>query len=315
MKYTSQELAFILYNNRSIQGVVKNFMAPFSFDYERISKIDEQLEWCQNMAGRGESTVDIPLEELLLDVPDLTVTPEDLGSVPAGVMCETERRWLSERGITKKLIDRWGMFSASSVQPEFYDALGLTCHPVLKNLLLDGLDEGCVCIPLYRDGTLVNCTSRRISDVGKLKYVQAVPDVDVWGLGDITGKHVFIAEGLFDMMALRENGVVACSVSGAMWSSIQLYKLLCEKPGRVTIFADKDRTGLYSAWVLRKFLAMNGIHTNIMISTFCKDAAEHFFVEGFGWDFVECIDVKRDDFLTMPEQSFNFIKYLKERKF
>jgi hypothetical protein len=324
MKYTSQELAFILYNNRSVSGVVNNFIGPVSFEMAQgLAEIDNRLEWCQEQGGKAGSTVGIPMDELLVDADDIVVTPADLDGACnfSDVRLEDrERHWLESRGITGSMMEDWGMFSASSVGSSGHDALGLTCHPVLRGFLADGLDEGCVCIPLMRERDLVNCTSRRLSDVGKLKYVQAVPDVDVWGLvdpvmNDIEHKHAYITEGLFDMMAIRETGRWAVSVSGAMWSSIQVYKLLKKNPEMITIFADNDRTGLYSAWVLRKLFSMYGVPTNIVVSREAKDPAEHFLQRGLGWEEVDEIDPKRQDFQSLPDQTFNFVKYLKDRRF
>lgn len=194
------------------------------------------------------------------------------------------------------------------------EILNATCHPVLKPILEDGLEDGGIIIPLFRDDLLINCAIRKLSDIGKLKYSLACPDIDVWGLDDIEGEEVWITEGLFDMMALRSIGLKSVSVSSAMWSGIQLYKLLEKKPKSIIIFCDNDNVGLKTGLILHKFFNINGIYNKTVISSGSKDASEHVFQNKLGLDDIKDIRITMD-MIDNLEDNYNFIKYLKNRKF
>ena len=111
-----------------------------------------------------------------------------------------------------------------------------------------------------------------------LKYSLACPDVPVWGLDRLSkGDEVWLAEGLFDLMALEEMGKKPVSCSSAMWSGLQLYQLLEKKPSAINIFSDNDEVGLRTSGILKSFFEMNNINCKIFISNFAKDPAEHYF--------------------------------------
>lgn len=48
MRYSMEELGFILYNNRSVNGVVKNFI-PNNIDPIKLIKIENVLEHFKNI--------------------------------------------------------------------------------------------------------------------------------------------------------------------------------------------------------------------------------------------------------------------------
>ena len=45
--YTNEELGFILYNNRSVKGVVSNFLP--NFNPHKLMKIESQFDKCKKM--------------------------------------------------------------------------------------------------------------------------------------------------------------------------------------------------------------------------------------------------------------------------
>ncbi len=47
MKYTSKQLGYILYNNRSIEGVVSNFLDN-TIDNNQLVNIERKFDWCKN---------------------------------------------------------------------------------------------------------------------------------------------------------------------------------------------------------------------------------------------------------------------------
>lgn len=324
MNYTTKQLAFILYNNRSVEGVVSNFIKDFKFNGHVLNEIEEQLAWCSR--GINEvRTVEVNTSELITTSEDIIVTRPQLESCDSALRAAhqillgdlTEARWLIERGVDMDMVKDWNLCSLRSVaenNPGCLEALGISIHPVLSGLFDDDILGGGIIIPLYRAGRLVNCTTRRISDVGKLKYVQACPDLDVWGLDRIKGGHVWITEGLFDMMAIFKNGEQAASISGAMWSGPQLYQLL-GKAESIDIFADNDKVGLRSAMILQRFFRMRGYDAKTFVSAHAKDPAEHFLQKGLGWDQVVEIEITKGMVESMDDMTFNFTKYLKNRRF
>lgn len=324
MTYTPEELGFILYNNRSVNGVVSNFLKNKSFNPFRLTSIEQQLDWCKKPFDDGKS-VEIPVTDLDVTAEDVTVTPAQLESMGRVVefahqalFKSAEFEWLLSRGITKKMMAEWKLGSLSSIvgDNDAMRILGVTCHPVLTRLFNDDLSGGGVLIPLYNKltGGLVNCTVRRISDVGKLKYSQACPDMDVWGLDRIGGGHIWIVEGLFDMEAVFENSGQAASVSGAMWSGPQLYQLM-EIADQISIFADNDQVGLKCAKILQRFLKMQGFEAKTFISSVAKDPAEHFLEKKASWGEVVEINITKEMIDQQKDMVFNFVKYLKNRQF
>ena len=244
MKYTTEELAFILYNNLSVDGVVNNFI-PTNINPFELVKIDNILENFRKIFN-GQKFIEINRNEVNETAEDIFVDQNDIKSVGDKLLNigidGFELEYLLKRGIGYDIINEWKIRGLSQIKD--YNnlvILNATCHPVLKTLLSDGIEGGGIVIPLFKNNELINCAIRKISDVGKLKYSLACPDIDVWGLEDIEeASDVWITEGLFDMMALRSIGIKSVSVSSAMWSSIQLYRLIKMNPKSITIFCDHD---------------------------------------------------------------------------
>jgi 5S rRNA maturation endonuclease (ribonuclease M5) len=317
--YTIEELSFILYNNRSVNGVVKNFI-PKDINPFKLNDIENKLDHYKKIYN-DQKFVEINRNEIDETCEDIHVTPITIQNLTNMVklshlnLCGKELEYLLNRGITQDIISQW-FIGGMSLITDYKDLeiLNATCHPVLKPILEDGLEDGGIIIPLFRDDLLINCAIRKLSDIGKLKYSLACPDIDVWGLDDIEGEEVWITEGLFDMMALRSIGLKSVSVSSAMWSGIQLYKLLEKKPKSIIIFCDNDNVGLKTGLILHKFFNINGIYNKTVISSGSKDASEHVFQNKLGLDDIKDIRITMD-MIDNLEDNYNFIKYLKNRKF
>lgn len=320
MKYSIKELGFILYNNRSV-SVVENFLDK-SIDPLKLIDIEKKFDWCKSIYGNLEKMVEVDLSLLDVDADDCIISPEDLSKLTdfvksnIGKFSEDEKSFLENRKFPMGVSRKWNFLGLSNFKNmEHLEIIGATCHPILRLLLKDGIDEGGIVQPLFENGKLVNCSIRRITDVGKLKYTLAVPDVPVFGLEDIENEEIWICEGLFDMIALREQGLKAVSPSSAMWSGIQLYKLINRKPKNVVIFADNDRVGLKTALTMNKFFNLMMIPSVIVHSKITKDADEHFFGRGLGFDDIESIKITKEMIEEKNDNSFDFLRYLQNRKF
>ena len=328
-----EDIPFILYNNRSLRGVTANFFKGLDLDpfvviaAERIFKqIDSKFSESRMM--------EVTASDLIMDCDDVVYGPNDLSTCVDLVKassrslldgCE-DLDWILGRGLTVDTVRKLGLGSLSYIVENAtdreLDILGISAHPMLKNLMDDDLSGGGILFPLYdADGVLINVTSRRISDVGKLKYTQACPEIHVWGLADISVFHpTWITEGLLDMSAINNSDSSdtlrqAVSVSSAMWSIPQLLQLI-KKTGRyINIFADNDVVGLRSAAVIKEFLTMHGKIVRTYVSSECKDPAEHFLERRLSWDDVHEIEITKDVIDKHPDMSFNFTKYLKNRTF
>lgn len=71
MKYTDDELSFILYNNRSINGVVKNFIRPTWNGY-KISKIEEMMDHFRSLFD-GHRFIEVKKDVLICNGDDVIV--------------------------------------------------------------------------------------------------------------------------------------------------------------------------------------------------------------------------------------------------
>lgn len=319
--YTNEEISFILYNNRSVNGVVVNFL-PKDIDGYKLVKLEEKLEWCKSLYQNDQKFVEINKNELDLGGDDINVYKEDISKLTDIVLQShydlsgVEYEYLINRGISDSIILEYKLGGLSNIKnKEDLVKLNATCHPLLSPILEDGIEGGGIIIPLFdNNNLLVNCAIRKISDIGKLKYSLACPDIPVWGLNDIENEEIWICEGLFDMMALRSCGKKAVSVSSAMWSGPQLYQLLEKKPSKINILSDNDQVGMRTSVILQKFFNINSINNETYLCPSSKDAAEHIFEKRMSVDDIkECKITK--DMILKEDQSFNFLKYLKNRQF
>lgn len=321
MKYTIPELAFILYNNRSIE-CVSNFLED-DINPHYLVKIEKKFDWCKGLFENVDKQIEINASQLDMNGEDIIITPVDIESLTSkfkeksGKLSDNERNYLHQRNITDEVIERFHITGLSQFTDENdLRIIGARCHPVLSPVISDGIEEGGIIIPLFENDTFKNCAIRKLSDIGKLKYTLAVPDVPVWGLHDVEkGDEIYITEGIFDMIALRERGVKAVTVSSAMWSGIQLYKLIIKRPGHINIIADNDKVGYKVAITLQKFFNLEKISNSILCSNDHKDMAEHIFENNKSIDELKEIHITREMIETKEDMSFDFLKYLQTRTF
>lgn len=319
--YTNEELGFILYNNRSVKGVVSNFLPKFN--PMKLMKIENQFSKCKEMFNNDSRMVEINIDELDVDADDVIVTPEELASLTdlitenIGLLNTNEFEYLENRGFGEKTILDWDILGLSNITHlRHHEILGSTCHPVLKKIMSDGIENGGILIPLFKDGVLVNCAVRKINSSKSLKYSLACPDIPVWGLDKFDkGKEIWIAEGIFDTIALFNLGKKSVSCSSGMWSGLQLYQVLEKEPSSIVIFADNDSVGLRTSAILKEFFTMNYIPTRIVISKIAKDPAEHYFQKNQTLDNLMEIDVTLDMIEEHKDNVFNFLRHMKNRKY
>ena len=287
MKYSLKELGFILYNNRSTE-LVRNFLKskinPFT-----LIKIEKEFQKSKSKFVNDRRMVEIHMHELLTEAEDIIYTPEDLESLTelfekkANHFSDDEYDYLIKRGVRGELMDEKKLFGLSQIKDkEILKIMGATTHPVLENVLSDGIEFGGIVIPLFEGDKLVNCAIRKIAientDKKSLKYTLACPDIPVWGLDNIElGDEVWLTEGIFDMFSLQKLGLKCVSCSSAMWSGIQLYKVLEKKPWKINIFSDDDVVGIRTSLVLSDFFNNWGIECKVYKSPNSKDASEHIF--------------------------------------
>lgn len=325
--YTNEELGFILYNNRSVKGVVSNFLPKLN-PLELI-KIENQLSHCKSIWSNDNRMVEININELNIDAEDIVVTKNDLDRLTdiirdsIGLLSQEEYNYLEKRGLGEKTILDWNIVGLSNfTDKEHLKILGASVHPVLSTILEDGIENGGIIIPLFdKNDRLVNCAIRKIGiesngSTRTLKYSLACPDIPVWGIDRaLSNKEIWLTEGIFDTMALYNLGKDAVSCSSAMWSGIQLYQVLKKKPTSVVIFSDKDEVGMRSSAILKEFFELNNIPTKIVISKIAKDPAEHYFQKNQYLDGLLEINITKDLLKTYEDNSFDFLNYLKNRKF
>ena len=319
--YTNEELGFILYNNRSVKGVVSNFLPKFN--PMKLMKIESQFSKCKEMFNNDNRMVEINLDELDTEVEDIIITPDDLASLTdlikenIGSLNTNEFEYLENRGFGEKTILDWDILGLSNIKEmRHHEILGSTCHPVLKKIMIDGIENGGILIPLFEDDVLVNCSVRKINSSKSLKYSLACPDIPVWGLDRFgKGQEIWITEGIFDMMAIFNLGKKSVSCSSGMWSGLQLYKVLEKEPSSIVVFADNDSVGLRTSAILKEFFTMNHIPTRIVISRIAKDPAEHYFQKNQTLDNLLEIDVTLDMIEEHKDDVFNFLRHMKNRKY
>jgi hypothetical protein len=77
MKWSNQDLAFILYNNRSVEGVVRHFISS-NINPFKLVNLEKKLDWSKFFYENNQRFVEIESNKLDLDVDDITVKPEEI---------------------------------------------------------------------------------------------------------------------------------------------------------------------------------------------------------------------------------------------
>lgn len=325
MKFSKEELGFILYNNRS-KKVVENFF-PKNINKYRLLNIENIFQKSKNKFINNKKMVEIPIKDLNLSSNDILIEPDQLSSLTnkfikyKGIFNEKEDKFLQRRNIPKEVIKKWGLVGLSNFKEEELEIIGANVHPIISSILEDGIKGGGIVFPLFDENhILINNAIRKISlentDKVSLKYSLACPDVSLWKSNNINvDDEIWLTEGLFDMFALDNLGYKSISCSSAMWSGLQLHELITLKPGKINIFSDNDEVGLRTAAIMCDFFKNYGIDCDIFKSKKSKDAAQHFFEDKLSID--DIVRVKDIEHLieSKNDDSFNFINYLKNRKY
>lgn len=318
MKYSNLDISFILYNNRSSE-LVRRFI-PKGWDPLKIIEIENIIKYIQRSLTYLNSPAEVQLKKLLLESDDILFGPSDLErwgdfiQTNIGKFSDKEKDFLEKRKVPSFIQDQ--LMGISCLPIDSYLTLGATCHPILRNVLLDGLEGGGILFPHWTNNKLSNVAIRRCEDVGKLKYTLAVPDLPIWGIEEVEeGDEVWLCEGIFDMLALKEKGIKAISVSSAMWSSLQIYQLLEKKPGCLVIVVDNDRVGYMVGMKLGKIFNQFRIPNLTIHTTQGKDMAEYFWEMNGNGNELEYIKITPELVGQLPSNSFDIINYWQSRIF
>lgn len=316
MSYTIEQLNHIIYNNRSYEGVVKNFMPKLEIhELQLLLEIGKQLKFVNKIVNKNSSII-IDKEKIDLDAPDIEMFPEQLENIKISSrnFNEVELALLKKKGIPNYIIDQYDISPLSQLKDlETLKIIGVTTHPTLKRLLGDGISDGLI-VPLYNGSKLINTIFRKTNELTRLKYGMSVPSLNFWGDEILEGDEIWLCEGSFDMMALRDQGKKSISAGSCTLNDFQYYKIISKRPKMINIFTDNDVSGYRSALKSHKIFGLNGIESNVFSSTKAKDAAEHFFELGLDWSAVDeiCITL---EMINRDDNILDFLKYLEERKF
>lgn len=313
MNYTVEQINHIIYNNRTYEGVVKNFIPNLSLqDLQLLLEIGKQLKFINKLVNKNTSIV-IDKEKLELDKPDFELYPHQIENIKVSSrnFNEQEKKILDSKKIPEHIIEQYDISPLSQFNAETLEILGVKTHPIMEKLIGDGISAGLI-IPLYKDGKLINSVYRKTESITKLKYGITVPSLDLWG--DEEYDEVWICEGLFDMMALREQGKKCVSASSCSLNDFQYFKIIKNKPKMVNIFTDKDISGYRSSLKSQKLFSLNKISSRVFASETSKDAAEHFFERKDGWDKIQEIKIT-SEMISREDDVVDFLDYLKKREF
>lgn len=328
MNYSLKELGFILYNNRSVDGVVKNFI-PKNINPFKLSKVEKTLKKSKSKFQSDDRMVEVDINEINQKSDDIEVRPENLKELTedfylnVGKFSYDEIHFLLDRGVDQEVMWKWQLFGLSEIKERRQlEIIGATVHPTMSRFLDDAIESGGIVIPLFdADENLINCAIRKVGldsngSTRTLKYTLACPDIPVWGLEQIEeGDEIWITEGIFDTMAIYELGEKSVSCSSAMWSGIQLLQVLEKKPKMIKFFSDNDEVGLRTSAILQDFFKRYDIPSKIYISEDYKDASELYFLKKMDLSTLKEIEVTDDMINLNKDNSFNFIEHLKRRKF
>ena len=327
MNWTKEELGFVLYNNRSVNGVVKNFI-PKNINPFKLIRLERILKDSKSKFQSDDRMVEVNMKEIDSNSIDISIIPKDLSDLTdefylnVGKFSDNEINFLLDRGVNQEVMWKWKLFGLSQITDRRQlEIIGATVHPSMIGFLEDAIENGGIIIPLFDENkNLINCAVRKISiensNSKTLKYTLACPDVPVWGLDQIEeGDEFWITEGVFDTMAIYELGEKSVSCSSAMWSGIQLLKLLERKPKMIKFFSDNDEVGLRTSAILQDFFSQYNIPSKVYISDKYKDASELYFLKKMDLSTLKEIKITDEMINLNKDESFNFIEHLKRRKF
>lgn len=316
MNYTIEEINHIIYNNRTIKGVVNNFLPKLNlFDLNLLMEIGNQLRYVDKFINK-DYNIFIDKEKLDLNLPDIKLYPHQLKNIKVSsrIFSDSELKLLDEKKIPNHIIEEYDISSLSQIKDlKTLEILGVTTHPILTKLIGDGISDGLI-IPLYKNNELINTVFRKTNDSVKLKYGITVPSLDLWGDEILRNDEIWLCEGLFDMMAIRNQKLKCISASSCSLNDYHYFKILKNKPSRINIFVDNDISGYRSALKSKRLFGLNGIMCKIYHSKKAKDAAEHFFELMLDWNDVEEINITTE-MISRDDKEVDFLKYLENRNF
>lgn len=320
MKYTVDEVNHILYHNRSVE-LVKKFLP--TFDLNNLLHKENMLMYCRGLYTKDSTeSTEFEISDFDMNVSDIIFEKSDIENLTEQFKkltvheSDVEYDYIVKRNL-KPLINKYNIITLSSITDEnTLDIIGATTHPLLNNVLGDGISGGGVVFPLYEDDILVNVAIRRVDTSNKMKYGNAIPDISMWGLYDIEyNAEIWLTEGLIDRIFMLENGfdnVISASTPGL--SIIHLLKILEKNPKAVNIWSDKDQTGLRHSAIIQKFMTLNSIPCEVYVSEESKDPDDHFNKDLLTLGDIYPIKISNEQILKYPINiNPNFLEYLKNR--
>jgi hypothetical protein len=314
--YSVEQINYILYNNRTYENVVKNFMPDIKYeDMNLLLEIGNQLKFVNKLINKSSSVI-IDKSKLDLNAIDIELYPNQIENIKISSrdFNQNEIDLINKKKIPKEIIEIYDISPLSQFKDnDILNKLGVTTHPILETLIGNGISDGLI-IPLYNDGKLINTVFRKINEVTRLKYGITVPSLNFWGDVILENKEIWLCEGLFDMMAIKYNGKQCISASSCNLNDFHYFQIIKNKPKSVNIFTDNDISGYKSALKSKKLFGLNGIESHIFSSKNAKDAAEHFFELELNWDLVDEIQIT-NDMINREEDIHDIIKYIENRNF
>jgi len=332
VEYTYKDLLYIVYNNRSIDNVVSNFIPIYNeIELLKLNKIEKDVRLFQNIYNKNRE-IEMELKDINVNAPDYYVTPDDIKERTNLILDahnnlnEIDYKYLINRGFNDEIIKKAKFGSISHIKNiDDCNILGITTHPIMRNILSDGLEGGGIIIPLFdQNGDLINAAFRKLSDINKFKYTHTTMDIFMWGLDDVNeGDVVWVVEGIFDKYVLQtivpKNDKVV-SISAASMAPIQFFNLINKKPKQVNIICDNDMVGFRTGAIAQKVFFSNNIYCFTFHFPNSKDVCEHILEKnGKLDDLIEMrinmkmINDHNDDY--EHRLNMNFFNYLKNRRF
>lgn len=331
-EYAHDEIVYIVYNNRSMTNVVKNFFPKFNLsNILHFNKIEEDFKRAHSLfdSTRG---LELDIKELDLDALDFYVTPQDIKNMK-GLILEAHKNlsgkeydYLKNKGFSDEVIEKKKLGSLSFIEDmDDLNILGATTHPIMNKMFDGGLLGGGITIPLFDSyGELLTVSFRKLSDYNKLKYTHSVPDIYVWGLDDIEyAETIWLVEGVFDKYALETempNSKIIATSAGSI-SPIQFWKIITKRPGKVNMICDNDQVGFKTGAIAQQVFIANKIECDTYYLEGSKDACEHIFEKKKTIDDLIYVEIDKE-FIRKQNTDYyderipmNFFNYLKGRKF
>ena len=169
MNWTKEELGFVLYNNRSVNGVVKNFI-PKNINPFKLIRLERILKDSKSKFQSDDRMVEVNMKEIDSNSIDISIIPKDLSDLTdefylnVGKFSDNEINFLLDRGINQEVMWKWKLFGLSQITDRRQlEIIGATVHPSMIGFLEDAIENGGIIIPLFDENkNLINCAVRKI---------------------------------------------------------------------------------------------------------------------------------------------------------